>query len=73
MVQEHEVDLGGQVAGGVESADRGVAGADDDTDHVAKTGEVDEGGDDGGELRVALEAEVASAAGVAEGGAEEEA
>lgn len=49
-----------------------VAGADDDGDGVAQAGEVDEGADDGGELGVALEAEVLLASSFAESVAEED-
>lgn len=55
----------------VEPLEGCVAGADDDGDGAAQAGEVDEGADDGGELGVALEAEVLLSSSFAESVAKE--
>lgn len=72
VVQEHEIDAG-ERARGVKAADGRFARADDDLDDVTQPGQVDQACDDGRELRVALEAEVALAAGALDGIAEQDA
>jgi hypothetical protein len=70
VVQEHEINSR-QRAFLVQPTQRGVAGADYDLDNVAEAGEVNERGDDGCELGVALETPV-SPADFADGRTEEQ-
>jgi len=59
VVQEHHVDLRAQQALLLSAHDALVTRPHDNPHGIAQAGQIDEAGDDGGELRVALEAEVA--------------